>query len=435
LVEVVGKEPASLSVTAGLPSLRPTVAQATRALLAAITQEPPPIELVPVSSACGRVTGRDVLCDRDIPECDKAAMDGYALIAEDTEGATESCPVLLEVVQTITAGTDPGRTRRISRGEAAAITTGAPLPPGADAVVKAEDCQLASNRVILTAAAKELENVASKGEDYRRGDTIVRGRCVVRPWHAAALACASVTSVPVLRQLRVGILSTGNELVDVGTAPGPGQTVNSNKPMLSSMLRAKGCLPINLGISPDKVGQIRRAIEEGLDSCEFVLTTGGSSIGKGDLDPEAIAGLDGHCFIARGLRLRPGGATGIALVHGRPVFILSGYPIAAFTAFEELVKPTINRVLGIQEDPVPTLRGRLEQRISNREGFRCYVRVKVEQADGCYKVVPLASKGAGLLSTLTKAQGIVIMDEGTAVREAGDEVEVRLLESVYRHEI
>ncbi len=153
-------------------------------------------------------------------------------------------------------------------------------------------------------------------------------------------------------------------------------------------------------------------------------------MGRADLVPEAINLLEGHTFVARGLRLRPGGATGVAVVDGKPVFILSGYPVAAFTAFEELVKPTILHLLGIQEEPVPMVKGRLTLRVVNHKGIRSYVRVMVRMERGAYTVEPVTAKGSGLISTLTKTQGFFVMDENSTGLEAGDEVSVRLTEAV-----
>ncbi len=409
---------------------RPTVGQAMQALFGLLTEGQLESELVPVTKACGRVTARDILCGQDIPPFDRAAMDGYALLAKDTEGATESSPVHLRVVGIIVAGTDPGVPPRLVQGEAVGIMTGAPLPPGADAVVMAEKCGRVSDRVSLASPVRTNENVSRKGEDYRNGEVILRVGRAVRPWHVAALSMAGLSDVRVKRRLRVGILSTGTELVDVGETPGPGQIVNSNRPMLSSMVEAMGCEPVDLGIAPDRAQAISAGLGVGLASCDVVLSTGGSSVGRVDLVPAAISLLEGSVFVARGLRLRPGGATGVAVVGGKPVFVLSGYPVAAFTAFEELVKPTIQRLLGIQGEPIPAVRGRLTQRLVNRKGLRSYVRVRVRLDRGGYSVTPVIAKGSGLISTLTKAQGVVVLDESTTEREVGDEVLVRLTESV-----
>lgn len=380
--------------------------------------------------ALGRYAAEDVKCPQDLPGFDRAAVDGFAIHAEDSFGASPTNPIELRVVGRVEAGASPDTVPTISRGEAVLIFTGAPLPRGADAVLMAEHCTQLGEVVQVRRQVRPTENVSRRGEDYMAGETIIRRGTRLKPWHIAALASTGRSRVRVLRRLRVGILSTGSELVEPGQSPAPGQVVNSSKPMLICLAIQEGCEPVDLGTLPDDIDLIRSRLSEGLGRCDTIITTGGSSVGEKDLVPEAVSGLPGARFIAHGIRMRPGRPTGVAIAAQKPIFLLSGFPVAALAGFDALVRPTIHYLRGTRPEPQATVRGVLSRRVSNHAGTRSYLRVRVlATPDGCL-VEPLMLTGSGLLSTLTKANGLLVMDEATEGYDEGQVVEVQLIDNL-----
>jgi len=369
----------------------------------------------------------DIVSESDLPPFNRSAVDGYAVIAADTNLASPENPVSLDVVGQVWDGTEPGHAPKVLGGEAVLVSTGSPLPPEADAVVMVEQCERRGNVVVLTGGVANFQNVSLRGEDFQRGDIVVKRGTRLKPQHVAALAALGHATVMVSRPQRVGVLSTGSELVEVEAKPSPGKIVNSSKPLLVSLLKNLGCTPIDLGTVPDDFARIREKMIEGLNYSDILLTTGGSSVGEKDFVPRVVETLDEYTFVARGIRMRPGAATGVAIVRRKPIFILSGFAASAFVGFHALVRPCIQYLRGSAKELVPTVRGRLEKDVTNKPGVRSFVRVRVGLTRDGYIVEPLAVKGAGLLSTLTEANGILVLDESTPGYKKGTEVEVQVM--------
>jgi molybdopterin molybdotransferase len=275
-----------------------------------------------------------------------------------------------------------------------------------------------------------MQNVSRRGEDYSRNEIVVEAGTVLKPWHIAAIASIGRDHLKARRRLRIGVLSTGSEVVEPGQPLKRGQISNSTKPMLLSFTKEEGCEPVDLGTVSDDLDSISESIAKGLRSCDMVLTTGGSSVGEKDLVQQAVSRIEGYKFVAHGIRLRPGRPTGVSLVGDKPVFILSGFPVAAMAAFQAVVKPTIRRLIGEDEQPVPYVRGILKRRVSNETGNRSYVRVRVTKSKEGLEVEPLMLTGSGLLSTLTKANALLIVSEEMEGYDEGEEVEVLLTGSI-----
>jgi len=331
----------------------------------------------------------------------------------------------------VTARSFPGDARapRVSLdpGSAVEIFTGAALPPGADAVVRSEDCRRVGRWVVLDRPVPAGRNVARRGEDFRPGRTIVRANGTVRPWHLAALVANEVATIRVHARPRVGLLSTGSELEDPHAALRPGRTRDSAKPLLRSMLLELGAVPIDLGVVPDREPSIRSRLREGLRKCDLVVTTGGTSVGARDRVPAAVGGLRGARWIAHRLCLRPGSSTRVATVARRPVFLLSGPPVAAFAAFLALVEPLL-RDAGAR--PVPsrgTVSAVLAERVAHRHGVREMVRVRLFRRAGTPRAAVVERHGAARLSSLTGADGLLILEEGHGDYRKGARVPILLL--------
>jgi len=414
----------------GFPSLV-EVDEALAVVKSKISLEPPEVEFVPLEEAVGRITGRDIVAPSDVPSFDRSAVDGYAVQASTTTSATSTNPTELEVVGTSHAGSTPGDIMLIENGKAIELFTGSPLPQNADAVVMVEFCRRNGKIVNVTKPVAPWQNVSRKGEDFRLGEVVVPCGRQLHEWHIGALASLNLPHVPVYRKLRVAILSTGNELRDPGQELRPGQVVNSTKPMLKSIIRQRGFEPVDLGTVADEPLEIRNSLKRGLEEADIIITTGGSSLGEKDLVPDVINEMGKPGLLIHVVRMRPGKPTGIAVVLGKPVFVLSGYPVAALVAFEVFVEPINDMILGVKRPPKAKIFGHLTRRVTTPVGVRSYVRVNVtRESNGSFKVDPLRLTGSGILSSMTKANGILIIPEGTEGFDEEEQVEVMLIDIV-----
>jgi molybdenum cofactor synthesis domain-containing protein len=348
-------------------------------------------------------------------------MDGYAVRSASftSDGSRRR---RLRVV----ARSFPGDAQRtpLDPGSAVEIFTGAMLPPGANAVVRSEDCRRVGRWVMLDRPVPAGRNVARRGEDFRPGRTIVRASVSVRPWHLAALVANEVSTIRVRARPRVGLLSTGSELEDPRASVRAGRTRDSAKPLLRSMLLELGAVPIDLGIAPDREPSIRRRLQEGLRTCDVVVTTGGTSVGTRDRVPAAVEGLRGARWIAHRLRLRPGSSTRIAIVARRPVFLLSGPPVAAFAGFVALVEPVLRDTWGASVRSPGTVPAILAERVVHRRGMREMVRVRLLRREGVPRATVVERHGAARLSSLTGADGLLVLDERRGDYRKGERVPV-----------
>jgi len=391
----------------------------------------PEVELVSLDEAVERFAARGIIAPYDVPSFDRSVVDGYAVKANETTSASPTNPLELEIIGLSKAGSVPGDTALTKTRGTVEIFTGAPLPRNADAVVMAEFCKRTDEKLNVNKPVAPWQNVSRKGEDFRTGEPIVRAGTKLRGWHIGALASANIIQIPVYSRLRVGILSTGTELKEPGEEIRPGEIINSSKPMLKSLVKEQGFTPIDLGCVPDEIGAIKAALTEGLALADLVITTGGTSLGGQDLVPDAVTELGEPGLVVHGLYMRPGKPTGVGIVQGKPVFMLSGFPVAALVAFEVLVEPVIEMILMIRKPPEAKIRGRLTRRVTTPIGVRSYVRVKVarDQAAACI-IEPLRLTGSGILSSMTKANGILVVPEGTEGFDEGEQVEVTLIDAV-----
>ncbi|MCS7126709.1 MAG: molybdopterin molybdotransferase MoeA, partial [Aigarchaeota archaeon] len=333
------------------------------------------LEEVSLLDSLGRVCGEDILAPIDVPNYSRSAVDGYAVIAEDTIGASPLNPIELRVVGTSRAGDLEGRLR-IDRGEAVEVTTGAPLPLNANAVVMIEDTKEVGKGVIeVYRPVHPSQNVSRKGEDFKLGEIVISKGTKIKPWHIGALASLNISRIKVFSKPRVGVLSTGDELIELGSELEPGKIVNSSKPMLISLIASLGGEPVDLGNVEDDVRLIKSKILSGLNLCDALIVTGGTSVGKSDLVPIVIREF-GRVLV-HGLAIRPGRPTGFGLVNGKLVFMLSGFPVAALVGFNLLVKPVIEALLRTSTDPSPKIIGKLTRRTPSPSGTRSFVRVRV----------------------------------------------------------
>jgi molybdopterin molybdotransferase len=388
-------------------------------------------ELVQIERAPGRVLAEDLVSQVNVPSYNRSAMDGYAVVAADTFGSSQTSPILLSLANQVDIGKYP--TFQLRKGEAAEITTGAILPAGADAVVMLEYVRKTDMKQIeVQTSVIPGENVSKAGEDVRPGDLVLKQGTRLKPPDVAMLAELSMDKVRVVRKPIVAIVCSGNELVELGTPPSPGEILNTNRFLLLAMIEQLGASSNYLGIAKDSVEDICRLIRKGLAEADIVLVTGGTSVGGKDLVPDAVNVVGKPGMVVHGISIRPGMPTGLAAVNGKPIVLLSGQPVAAMIGFDVFVRPLVLRLLGTEDEPVAIVTARTSRRVASAAGMRTYLRVIVKEIDGAYVADPVTTTGSGILSSMTQANGIVVIPEDKEGIEMNEEVTVILFRPVGR---
>ena len=410
-------------------------AAAQRRFLERLGSPRPAEESVAVAAARGRVVSRPVVSPEDLPAFARSAMDGYAVRARDTFGASEGLPAYLRVVGEVAMGR--AAAVEAGPGEAVRIATGGMLPAGADAVVMLEYTAAAGEDLIeVTRPAAQGENVIRAGEDVRRGRTVLEPGHRIRPQEIGLLSGLGVREVQVFRRVRVEVIPTGDEVVSAEAAPGPGQVRDMNSPHLAALLERDGAVPRLAPVVGDDLDRLREAVARGLESCDMVLLSGGSSVGARDLTSRVLAELEPDGVVVQGVAVKPGKPTLCALVGGKPVVGLPGHPAAVAVAYQLFVRPVVRILSGERRpcwgwDERAAVRARMARNVASRPGREEYLRVALEgdPAEGGLRAVPLLGK-SGLLSTLVRAHGTVVVPAGRPGLEQGEEVEVLLFPEV-----
>jgi molybdopterin molybdotransferase len=383
---------------------------------------PLPGERVDVLASLGRVLLEPVRSTRVIPPWANSSMDGYAVRATDTRpGAT------LQVVGRVVAGALPDRT--LGRGEAMRIFTGAPLPEGADAVVPQEDVDAAESRITLRAPSERGAFVRPAGEDVRAGDLVLESGTPLGPAEIGLLATLGRSQVEVSRRPRVAILSTGSELADLGTEPGPAQIPNANTYSLMAQVMEAGGVAMNLGVAPDRLDTIGERIRRGREA-DVLVSSAGVSVGDLDLVREALvdAGAELHLWK---VNMRPGKPITFGSLGERPVFGLPGNPVSAMVTFELFVRPALLAMQGRRGTSRPRIRAVAAERIVNRGSRRGYLRVSLDARDGRFLARLTGDQGSGILRSMVAADGLAVVHPDTIV-EKGNDVEVLVTRELRR---
>ncbi len=392
-----------------------TVVPVSEAIRTLRTLAPPPSsEMVPLVHSLHRVLSENVRADSDIPGFDRSVVDGYAVRARDTVGASDSLPSLLRYRGRIDMGARPPFT--IQPDECAYIPTGGVMPEGADAVAMIEYSERVEDQVLIHRAVASGENVVQRGEDFSQGSVILPRDHLVRPQDMGVLAAAGCTRVPVYRICQVGIISTGLEVIPVEQTPGPGQVRDVNSFLIYGFLKEHGCEPRMYGILPDQAGMLRDTLGQAIRECDAVLISGGSSKDSRDVSAQVIGELGEVCI--HGIALQPGKPTIIGRAEGTPVIGLPGHPASAYIVLRVLVIPLLEEMTG-RTFPPTRISAVLEENIPSPKGREDYVRVCMENG----KAIPLFGK-SGLLNTLVQSVGMVRIPSESEGLEAGEEVEV-----------
>jgi len=379
---------------------------------------------IPLTEAFNRVIAEDVVAKEDLPRFDRSAVDGFAVRSEDTNGATQFKPLLFRL-------TEAEELQDTNHKQAKQVWTGNPIPKGANAVVMLENTKKKEEKTEIWIQAAPYDNVSRKGEDVKKGEVAVKAGTRLRPYHLALLAALGNFEVKVTEKPKIAILATGNELAEGGKERGEKQIYESNRVMISGMCLELDAEPLDLGLAEDNVDEIAEKIQIGLKIADAVITTGGTSVGGLDLVPDAVNKIGKPGVIVHGIAMRPAMPTALAALEGKPVMILSGNPVAAITGFEVFARPLICKLLGLpKEEPRCTVKAVMSRQISTVLGRKSFVRVKVTQKNEDFIAEPISVRGSGAISTMTRANGFVVVPENREGIAEGETVTVHMFADV-----
>lgn len=383
-------------------------------------------ERVPLEEAFDRVLAEDILAPEDLPGFARSTVDGYAVRSRDTFGARDTSPAYLNLAPEILMGSVPAFA--LSPGEAASIPTGGMLPEGADAVVMFEHCQKASESLVeILHAAAPAENVVQKDEDVRAGQTVLLSGSRLRPQDIGALAGLGIESVSVFAKPVVAIVSTGDEVVPLGSPCGPGKVRDINSFTLRGLIVHHGGIPVWKGICHDEYETIRSTVAEALQNADLVLIIGGTSAGVRDMSASVIDSFGKPGVLFHGVALKPGKPLIGGMIGPKPVLGLPGHPAAVVGTFENFVRPVLASLAGLQSEAVTShaVTARITKAVASVAGREDHIRVRLEDLNGELCAVPVLGK-SGLITTLVRADGIVKIPAAKLGLDAGEQVSVHV---------
>ena len=380
-------------------------------------------EKVKLLFSLGRVLGENIYSDLNIPNFNRAAMDGYAVIAQNTTTASLNHPVILKVMDEAPAGFEVKS--NIAPGQAIRIMTGAYMPKGANAVVMVEYTELKGDKVKIFRPIKESENVSFSGEDVKKGEMVLSRGTFIRPQEVGMLASLGKTEVYVVKKPKVAIISTGSELIQPGESLKKGKIYDSNSFALFSQVISCGGKSKRIGIVPDDKKSLLPKVREGLSS-DILILSGGVSMGKYDLVKEVLVEAGVRMLFWK-VAVKPGKPTFFGVRGHTLVFGLPGYPVSSIINFENLVKPAIFSMLGRKSYRRLKLMATLKGKIKNTSGRKSFIRVKLIEENGKYWAIPAPSQKSGVLKSMTWANGLVVLSKEIKMVEKGKEVVVEIL--------
>lgn len=367
-------------------------------------------ERLPIQDCDERVVAEQVIAEMAVPHYRRAAMDGFAVRASDTLGAGSSSPVVLALSPIVEKGT------------CARVHTGSPMPEGADAVVMVEDTVSHDGRVEVFTQLHPFKNVGEIGEDIRKGEIIMNQGKRLRPCDIAVLASAGIKHIQVFRKPLAAILPTGEEVVSrTHHELKPGQVFESNGLMTQLYIRKWGGNATLSDIVTDDPETIRGALESNLDA-DMIIISGGTSVGKRDYVPGVVERMG--TLLVHGVGISPGKPTALGLIDGKPVVCMPGYPVAGLVALYWFARAGLRKLGNIPDEPPRTVHAVLSEKLASRTGYKTFARVRIENG----RAVPIAISGAGILSSVSNADGFVIIPENIEGYGRGERVEVVLIE-------
>lgn len=384
-------------------------------------------ETLSLDQCAGRILAEDVVSDIDLPEFNRATMDGYAVQSRSTFGASEGMPALFSVVGSVSMGQVP--TVSVSAGQAVRIATGGMLPQGADCVVMVEHTQVIDTETIeVLKSASPLQHVMELGEDLRKRQSILSAGTPVRPQEMGVLAALGQTDVLVFKKPEVAIISSGDEIVPIEKAPSLSQLRDVNAHTLDGLIQLNGGIPVHLGIAKDDFDDLHTLCRQALAQADMVLISGGSSVGSRDFTLDVFQSLPDSQVLVHGVSVSPGKPTILARSQAKPLWGLPGQVTSAMVVFHVMVRPALQKIAGRMQDARAGLRevqALLSRNLASVQGRQDYVRVRLVRQDGQLLAEPILGK-SGLIHTMVKADGLVRIDKNSEGLDQGTPVGVML---------
>jgi len=387
---------------------------------------PLPAEVIAIEVSIGRTLAEDIRSPVDLPGFDRAIMDGFAVRAQDTFGASSGSPMYLKLAGEVKVGEEASL--KLSPGEAIRVSTGSMMPSGADAVVMVEYTDLLDDKTLeVVRSVAPGDYVVRRDEDFCRDEVMLHSGHVMRPQDVGALAGAGILSVKVSRQPRVAIISSGDEIIPPGDVPQIGQIRDINSYSLSCLTQRAGGIPIRMGIVRDDYESLRASLAAGMEKADIALISGGSSVGARDVTLDVIRSFDRAEILVHGISIRPGKPTIIAVVGDKYLFGLPGNPISVMVAFDLLVGFLMRLLSGVKQPAWEPryIRAKLSRNIASAPGREDYICVRLTQSGSDMLAEPVLGKSA-LISMMVKADGLIKIPLDTEGLEEGTEVEVAI---------
>ena len=365
----------------------------------------PKIEIISLQNASSRVLAKDVVSKIEIPSFNKASMDGFAIKSSDTKKAVKNNLVCLKIVGKIFAG--ERKEKLIKSGECIAISTGSPLPNGADAVIMIEDVLKNNSKIEITKNVKKQSNIALHGEEVKKNQIILRKGTWLTPQDIGLIASIGINRIPVFKKPLIGVLATGNELTKPGTVLKKGKIFESNRIVISELVKQMGGEIQDLGICKDEEKAIEKKVKKGLQN-DVLVITGGSSVGERDFVPRILNNLGKPGIIVKGIAMKPGSPTTLAKIGKTPIIVCPGFPLSSFFAFFVFGNLLLKKMLNTKGPPISEIEAKMETSIKTNQKVTNFVRVKIRKAKEGYFARPISTADSRLLITLTGSDGIII---------------------------
>ena len=382
------------------------------------------VEKVSLDGALGRILAEDIVAQRSNPPMDNSAMDGYAVITADILSATPDNPVKLEVVEHVPAGAVA--TVTLKNNQATRIMTGAPIPPGADAVLMQEDTDKNGNGILAKDKTEVGENIRLAGEDVKAGDLVIKKGVTITPSHIGMMAVVGRSNIYVSQRPTVAILSTGDEIIELDGHPTGPCIYNSNGYMLAAQIRSAGGIPCYLGVAKDNEEDLMEKFDWAL-KCDIVVSSGGVSVGDYDLVKATLDKMGNEMAFWK-VAMKPGKPLAFGKIGEIPVFGLPGNPVSSFVSFEQFARPAIKKMMGAKEILPRTVQAKLTRTIHKKTGRLHFMSAVVSWDNGEYTVAPAEEQGSGVLKSTVNANGLLVFPLEKDELKNGEQVIVQLLE-------
>ena len=382
------------------------------------------VEKVDILDALGRVIGEEIHAPRDLPPVCNSAMDGYAVRAADTVNAGPENPVVLDVIEDIPAGVFPER--EVGPGQASRIMTGAPLPQGADAVVRLEDTKIEGKRVLVLVPMTLGTDIRLAGEDVRKGELVISRGTVIRPAEVGMMAALGRSFVFVHQKPLVAILATGDELMDIDEDSSSWKIISSNSYSTAAQVLESGAVPLQLGIARDRRDDLIRKFQAATRA-DIIISSGGVSVGDYDLVKDIMKEVGNRMHFWQ-VAMRPGKPLAFGSLGGVPLFGLPGNPVSSMVSFEQFVRPSLLKMMGHKRLFRKMIEATLEEDIAKKEGMRYFFRAQVRREGGHYLASMTGEQGSGILKSMVLANGLIVLSEEATGAQKGEKVAVQLLD-------